>query len=313
MVKVQYEPITNKSQASKYKSISQTIATIYKEEGLFAFWKGHLTGQILSLSFTSIHLIWFEALTRMVHQFNPDLIEDPLKKIFTHSLCGSLSGALTILNNQPVDTIRTRLVTQGKQKVKQNKINAKTFNKIIESLVYSFYLIKVYNGINDAIKKIYRNEGIKGFYRGTVAAIILTVPETGIRFGCYQFLNKNWSLLREYFNVADDRWYALQTSLNGSLSGVAAKTIVYPFDVTKKRLQIQGFEEARQTFGKVVKFTGLFNCIIVTIKEEGVLGLYKGYLPSMLKAAFSSGLIFFTYETLSNIFRRAKLANEEND
>jgi len=79
-----------------------------------------LTGQILSLSFTSIHFIWFEALTRIVHQFNPDLIEDPNKKIFSHSLCGSLSGALTILNNQPVDTIRTRLVTQGKQKVKKN-------------------------------------------------------------------------------------------------------------------------------------------------------------------------------------------------
>jgi len=119
-------------------------------------------------------------------------------------------------------------------------------------------------------------------------------------------------LLREYLNLADDRWYALQTSLNGSLSGVAAKTIVYPFDVTKKRLQIQGFEEARQSFGKVVKFTGLFNCIYVTIKEEGVFGLYKGYLPSMLKAAFSSGLIFFTYEALSNFVRKSKLANEEN-
>jgi solute carrier family 25 thiamine pyrophosphate transporter 19 len=120
-------------------------------------------------------------------------------------------------------------------------------------------------------------------------------------------------LFREYLHVGDDRWYSLQTSLNGSLSGVTAKTIVYPFDVTKKRLQIQGFEEARQTFGKVVKFTGLFNCIYVTIKQEGIFGLYKGYLPSMLKAAFSSGLIFFTYESLSNLVRRAKIATDINE
>jgi hypothetical protein len=37
----------------------------------------------------------------------------------------------------------------------------------------------------------------------------------------------------------------------GSLAGVCAKTFVYPLDVARKRLQIQGFQHARVGFGKV--------------------------------------------------------------
>jgi solute carrier family 25 thiamine pyrophosphate transporter 19 len=104
----------------------------------------------------------------------------------------------------------------------------------------------------------------------------------------------------------------LQSSINGSISGVFAKTIVYPFDLAKKRLQIQGFEDARKNFGKVVKFTGLFNCFYLTFKHEGIFGIYKGYYPSMIKAAVYSGLIFLFYESFSNMVRGIK-ENEKKD
>lgn len=37
----------------------------------------------------------------------------------------------------------------------------------------------------------------------------------------------------------------------GCLAGVCAKTSVYPLDVARKRLQIQGFQHYRIGFGKV--------------------------------------------------------------
>ena len=39
--------------------------------------------------------------------------------------------------------------------------------------------------------------------------------------------------------------------LSGVLAGLAAKTAVYPLDVAKKRLQVQGFQQHRHGFGQV--------------------------------------------------------------
>lgn len=146
-----------------------------------------------------------------------------------------MAASLTAFTNQPVDTIRTRLVTQGEP--------------------------RVYSGILDAVKKIYTNEGVRGYYRGLVPCLLLITPETAFRFGIYQFLNNNWQTFTNYIksvilNDAKQTKYdaeigVLQSSINGSLAGVASKTIVYPFDLAKKRLQIQGFDEARIKFGKV--------------------------------------------------------------
>lgn len=40
----------------------------------------------------------------------------------------------------------------------------------------------------------------------------------------------------------------------GFLAGMCAKATTYPLDLSRKRLQIQGFHEARQGFGKVIIF-----------------------------------------------------------
>lgn len=50
----------------------------------------------------------------------------------------------------------------------------------------------------------------------------------------------------------------------GSLAGIGAKMFVYPLDVARKRLQIQGFQHGRIGFGKVY-ISGTCNRIIGTM------------------------------------------------
>lgn len=40
----------------------------------------------------------------------------------------------------------------------------------------------------------------------------------------------------------------------GSLAGFSAKIVTYPMDITRKRMQMQGFQEARVGYGKVSSF-----------------------------------------------------------
>jgi hypothetical protein len=45
----------------------------------------------------------------------------------------------------------------------------------------------------------------------------------------------------------------------------------------------------------------------LTIKKEGFLGLYKGFYPSLLKAALTSGLTFLFYEEFTKLLRNLNL------
>lgn len=133
------------------------------------------------------------------------------------------------------------------------------------------------------------------------------------------------------FSATDDEKLPLYANmLAGSTAGFIAKAGIYPFDLAKKRLQVQGFENARSKFGKVPvtqihflilfyanvekcleshvtfifqvkKYSGLRHCLIITCKEEGIRGLYKGFVPSTIKAMMTSGLIFALYEEITHL------------
>lgn len=47
--------------------------------------------------------------------------------------------------------------------------------------------------------------------------------------------------------------------------------------------QVQGFEEARVTFGRTAVYSGAIHCFRRVVKEEGFLAFYKGTAPSVLK------------------------------
>ena len=134
---------------------------------------------------------------------------------------------------------------------------------------------------------------------------MLTTPEAAIRFAIYQLLNSIWPADSvQIIKTGDKKQIGfLQSSVNGALAGLTAKCCTYPFDLAKKRLQIQGFEEARIRFGRVVAYTGLLDCFLITLRQEGLVGLYKGVAPSILKATVTSGLTFFFFEQFSNMAR----------
>ena len=57
---------------------------------------------------------------------------------------------------------------------------------------------------------------------------------------------------------------------------------------------------------QVRRYDGLVHCLKLTLTEEGVRGLYKGILPSLLKAIVTSGLMFGFYEEILRIVREAQ-------
>lgn len=84
---LQVEPISHQT-TSKYRSLFQAVSLIFHEEGIKAFWKGHVPAQWLSISYGIAQFWTFEVLTRQAAILYLTSDNSPIVN-FT---CGSIAG-----------------------------------------------------------------------------------------------------------------------------------------------------------------------------------------------------------------------------
>ncbi|XP_058809047.1 mitochondrial thiamine pyrophosphate carrier [Phymastichus coffea] len=274
---LQVEPI-KKNSNSKYKSMIQSFQLIAKEESFRALWKGHVPAQLLSVIYGTNQFYVYTIINQ--HLETLEYLKEKHKT--THFLAGSLAGCFATITSFPLDTIRTRLIAQSTQS-------------------------QTYKGTLDSCAIIYKTESPKGFFRGLLPTLLQIAPHAGLQFGTYEIV-KDIKFFEPDADIPEDHHHhkkigIINTLVAGCLAGLVAKTIVYPLDLARKRLQIQGFEHGRKGFGNFFKCNGLVDCLVLTAKQEGVPGLFKGLGPSQFKAALMTALHFTFYEQTLYLIR----------
>ncbi|BGO96854.1 mitochondrial aspartate-glutamate transporter agc1 [Rhodotorula toruloides] len=175
---------------------------------------------------------------------------------------GGIAGGLGATAVYPIDLTKTRMQNQR--------------SKVVGELLYKNSL--------DCVRKVYKNEGFIGFYRGLPPQLIGVAPEKAIK------LTVN-DLVREYATDKDTGRIKLRWELfAGGLAGGCQVVFTNPLEIVKIRLQMQG-ENAkitgapRQTAGQIVKSLGL-------------LGLYKGAIACLCRDVPFSAIYFPAYAHL---------------
>jgi hypothetical protein len=113
---------------------------------------------------------------------------------------------------------------------------------------------------------------------------------------------KNFSRRNSWTNVVllyqTETVSAIDKAVLAGFCGAIAKTITYPLDTVRKRLQIQGFEQGRKALGETHKYENLRHCFEKMYQSEGLAGFYKGYIPGITKAWVSSAIFMSLFESM---------------
>ena len=122
------------------------------------------------------------------------------------------------------------------------------------------------------------------------------VPYMGLFFSAYETLRPFLATLSMPFGSGD--------ATAGVLASVMAKTGVFPLDLIRKRLQVQGPMLTRYAEGKIPVYEkGFWRVGRSIVKREGWRGLYRGLSVGLVKSAPASAITMWTYERALKVMK----------
>jgi len=134
--------------------------------------------------------------------------------------------------------------------------------------------VERYKSIGDCFKRVNAEQGLQAFWRGNLVNCLRYAPQQGSALAFNDFLNNAFPV----FNPATDFWKGFGVKLaSGGLAGALANTICYPFDFARTRL-------ASDLAKGKPQFKGIMDCILTTVRNQGITGLYTGWTVTCMGA-----------------------------
>ncbi|CAI2310521.1 unnamed protein product [Caenorhabditis sp. 36 PRJEB53466] len=273
-------------QNNVYNGMRDAFVKIIRQEGIGALYKGFwMTLPQLSASF-----LYSSAYERV-----RDLLQTHLH-IKNHSVVSALAGGIASPCAQlifvPTDIVAQHMMVHNNPEAfgggKKNIAVADAIrNDGLEG--------KRTLGLR-VIRAVYHVDGISGFYRGFLSAIMLYIPSTMVFWSTYYNSLAVFRIIREKVteleygikptspSEVDDRNLFLDQAVSGSIGGVASAMVTNPLEMLRIRLQVH-----RTTYRET---------IMRLWKYEKAQVFTKGLAPRMVNNALYSSLVMLAYESV---------------
>ncbi|XP_032514044.2 solute carrier family 25 member 35-like isoform X2 [Danaus plexippus] len=253
---------------TRYRGIFHGVYVIAKTDGALALQKGLVPAMVLGFCMNSVRLGMYHVADVQGWTRTTDGDISIHKTMFWSSASGVMSG----LAANPASVVKTRM-------------QAAAHPSIAVGRQY------VYNGMIDGCVKIYKMEGIKGFFAGVNATC--TRLAVGSAAQLTTFSTAKETLL--YYGICEKTPLGLAFAAS-CLSGLMVALAICPLDVVAVRLYNQG--PAKQ--GKLL-YNGVLDCLRKIYMTEGLHGLYKGIGPLYLRIAPHTTLSLVIWDMLNII------------
>eukprot|EP00730_Choanoeca_flexa_P015548 TRINITY_DN7166_c0_g1_i1.p1 TRINITY_DN7166_c0_g1~~TRINITY_DN7166_c0_g1_i1.p1 ORF type:complete len:563 (+),score=85.81 TRINITY_DN7166_c0_g1_i1:208-1896(+) len=186
--------------------------------------------------------------------------DDPAQVAFFERLAaGSIAGVTAQVSIFPLEVVKTRLATCH---------------------------TGVYKGIFHCVSSLYKEGGLRMFYRGLQPAIVGVVPYAGIDLAVYD-------ALRSTYQKHYDESHPIATLVFGVVSSTCGQLISYPFALVRTRLQA----DSKNQNGMLAELRAVY-------RMGGVRALYRGWGANLLKAAPAVSISYLIFENTIAFFNK---------
>ncbi|KAI9878803.1 MAG: hypothetical protein M1830_010487 [Pleopsidium flavum] len=248
----------------EYKlSVSKGLAKMWREEGWRGLMRGNGTNCIRIVPYSAVQFGSYNFYKRFAES-SPGADLTPFKRL----LCGGAAGITSVTCTYPLDIVRTRLSIQSGSFAALGEASRKRLPGMWQTMV-----------------TMYRTEGgFLALYRGIVPTVAGVAPYVGLNFMTYESV-------RKYLTPDGEKNpNAIRKLAAGAISGAVAQTCTYPFDVLRRRFQINTMT------GLGYQYKSIWDAVSTIVSQEGLRGMYKGIVPNLLKVAPSMASSWLSYE-----------------
>ncbi|XP_075169261.1 solute carrier family 25 member 32 [Haematobia irritans] len=255
----------------QYRGLGSAFATIFRQEGFRGLYKGVTPNVWGSGSSWGLYFMFYNTIKTFIQGGNTTTPLGPSM----HMMAAAQSGALTLVLTNPIWVVKTRLCLQ------YGEVDGKSAE---------------YRGMVHALAQIYKEEGIRGLYKGFVPGM-LGVSHGAIQFMTYEEMKNCYN---EYRKLPIDTKLATSEYLAfAAISKLIAAAATYPYQVVRARLQ-----DHHHNYG------GTWDCIKQTWSFEGARGFYKGLQANLCRVVPATMITFLVYENVSHfLLKRSKEKN----
>jgi len=187
----------------------------------------------------------------------------------------ALSGAAAVISKTAAAPIeRIKLLVQNQ-----------------DEMIKAGRLDKPYTGVIDCTTRTFRSEGFLPFWRGNLANCLRYFPTQALNFA---FKGR----IKTLFNAQKSDPYMVGFAKNigsGGLAGAMSLCFVYSLDYARTRLANDAKSGKK---GGERQFNGLVDVYKQTLKSDGIVGLYRGFVISCVGIVVYRGCYFGFYDTL---------------
>ena len=241
-------------------------ARIVQQEGVAALFSGVSATVLRQTLYSTTRMGLYDILKQKWS--DPRSGNMPLPQKIT---AGLIAGAIGAAVGNPADVAMVRMQADGRLPVAQRRN---------------------YKSVVDAIQRMVRDEGVTSLWRGSSLTVNRAMLVTASQLASYDQFKE--TILEK--GVMKD---GLGTHVTASFAaGFVAAVASNPVDVIKTRVMNMKVQP-----GETPPYNGALDCALKTVRAEGPMALYKGFIPTVSRQGPFTVVLFVTLEQVRKLLK----------